>query len=493
MATYLSERGQVVRDADFIDSPTHVGAASLKMASSRLVLSLTLLGLCAGCAAGPDYRAPSASELKVPQQFSTPVAVSPQADLARWWRAFDDPALTALVERGLAANLDVDRAGARLRQARASLAAARGGLLPSLGASARGSATEDRTSYQAGFDAAYEVDVFGGVRRSVEAARASAQGAEASLHSVQLSIAAEIALNYLDARRAQTRLRIARESLAYLDDTVEIVGWRVQAGLVGSRDLEQARQLRAQTAAGVPTQQATYAAAANRLAVLLGEPPGAVEALLVPPTASPAAPAVFPAAIPAEVVRRRPDVALAERTLAAETARIGVEQAQLYPALALSGSFAGSGGSLSAAADNAVGSLVAALTAPIFRGGRIRAAVEGQRASTAAALSSYRLTVLTALEDVENALVAVDAAERRETSLVAADAAARNSADLARLQYRTGLTDFQSLLESERTLLSSQDSLASARADRAVAAVQLYKALGGGWQAAPPPSSITAP
>lgn len=459
--------------------------------------------LLAGCVAGPDYRAPTLVELKVPDEFTAAAPpTSADADLARWWQAFGDPTLTPLVERGLAANLDIDEAGSRVRAARADLRAARGALLPSLEAFGSGTRqvgertsgqTVDRTSYQIGFDAAYEADIFGGGRRSVEAARATAEGTRASLRAVQLTVASEIALNYFDAREAQARLRIARDTLSTLDETVEITGWRLKAGLVGSLDLEQARQLRAQTAASIPAIETTYAAAANRLAVLLGEAPGAVNDLLEPAAEPLKAPAVLPAAIPAEVVRRRPDVGLAERTLAAETARIGVEAAQLYPALVLSGTFSGSGASLSKAGDDMAGSLVAGITAPIFHGGQIRAAVEAQRASTAGALAAYRTSVLTALEETENALVSVSAADRREQALIAAEAAARTAAEIARIQYRSGRTDFQSLLESERTLLSSQDSLASARVARAAAAVQLYKALGGGWQAAPEPSSVAAP
>lgn len=456
--------------------------------------------LLAGCAAGPSYRTQTLADLKVPERFAA--APSPAAgaavDLALWWRAFDDETLSQLVERGLAANLDIDEAGSRVRAARADVRAATGALLPGFDVSGsatrvvKGAVNGGRTSFKTGFDAAYEVDLFGGLRRSLEAARATAEGTEASLRSVQLTVASEIAVNYFDAREAQARLRIARDTLAALDETVELVGWRRQAGLVGALDLEQARQLREQTAATVPTLQTSYAGAANRLAVLLGETPGAVNALLEPPRDAPAAPQAQAAAIPADVVRRRPDVALAERTLAAETARIGVAASQLYPALTLSGVFSGSGATVGKAADGLAGDLIAGITAPIFHGGQIRAQVEAQRATAAAALAAYRSTVLTALEESENALVAVDAAERREQSLASAEAAARSAAEIARVQYRSGLIDFQSLLDSERTLLSSQDSLASARVARSTAAVQLYKALGGGWQSAPRPSSVSA-
>jgi NodT family efflux transporter outer membrane factor (OMF) lipoprotein len=474
--------------------------------------ALLLVAVLSGCSVGPNYRPPSASALKVPAQFNAaaPASAARAVDLTRWWQGFGDPLLTQLVERALAANLDIDAAGARLRQARANLRGARGQALPSLGASGSvgrsierdgGSVIDpntgqtisvggDTTIYRAGFDAAWEADIFGGIRRSIESARAGAEGAEAELHFTQLSVASEVALNYLDARLAQERLRIARANLASQDETLRIVGWRVQAGLVSSLDLEQARQLRAQTAATIPTLETGYTAAVNRIAVLLGEAPGAVTALIDPPGSIPIAPS--PAnPIPADLLQRRPDISSAERSLAAETARIGVEKAQLYPALRLSGSFSGSATALADVPSAMIGSLLSSITAPIFQGGQIRAAIEGQRASADAALAAYRSSVLTALEDVENALTALAASERRERDVMASAQAAQNAAVYARSQYRAGLIDFQSLLESERSLLSTQDNQASARADRATATVQLYKALGGGWEAAPQPATVT--
>ncbi|AGH48081.1 MULTISPECIES: efflux transporter outer membrane subunit [Sphingomonas] len=474
----------------------------------RPIGATALLALLSACAVGPDYRAPAPSDLKVPERF---LAERPGAeiDLARWWTSFDDPVLTQLVDKSLAANLDVAVAGARLRQARASLRQAQGGALPSLSASGSVSRSigndgntyvdpstgqtisrgGDTTIFRAGFDASWEADIFGGIRRSIEAARANAQSSEANLHFTQVSVASEVGLNYLAARLAQVRLDIARRNLATQDETVEIVGWRVQAGLVSSLDLEQARQLRANTAATIPNLETSYNNAVNRIAVLLGEAPGAVNGLLRDPQAVPLPPEAIGAAIPAEIVQRRPDIAAAERTLAAETARIGVATAQLYPALRLSGSFSGSDTSLGDLPSAMIGNLVAGITAPIFNGGQIRAQIEGQRASADAALATYRQTVLTALEEVENALTALTNAERREREVIAAAEAAENAVIYARSQYRAGLIDFQALLESERSLLSAQDSRASARADRANATVQLYKALGGGWEAAPIPAT----
>ncbi len=463
------------------------------------VMALIGLTFMTGCVVGPNYRPPSHAALKVPDQFNATSSPSNQAtalDLGRWWQGFSDPVLTQLIERALNANLDVDAAGSRLRQARAALASARSGQLPSLdfgGSAARsiGQSGGDKTLFQAGFDAAYEVDLFGGVRRSVEAARADSQVALANLHAVQLSIASEVAVNYVAAQLAQTRLRIARTNLAAEEETLQIVGWRVQAGLVSALDLEQARQLRAQTAATIPTLESDYVAAVNRLAVLVGEAPGEVTALVQTSSDIPTAPLISATLIPMDVVQGRPDVDAAERGLAAETARIGVQTAQLYPALNLAGSFGGSGASFQQLADTSVGNVIANLMMPIFNGGRIRAAIEGQNAAAAAALANYRQTVLIALEEAENGLATVSAADRRSVEISIAEEAARNSAIYARSQYQTGLIDFRALLEAERSLLSTQDASATAKASRATAAVQLYKALGGGWQAAPEPASVT--
>ena len=479
----------------------------VRAAKPAPMLGLLLL---AACNAGPDYRPPSTSALKIPDQFqasSTIAAEQQLVDLARWWESFEDPVLTQLIDRAFAGNLDVSAAAARLRQARAALRGTQGQALPQIGASASASRSVgadssaridtttgqtlttggDTTIYRAGFDVAWEADIFGGIRRQVQAARADAEASEATLRFTQASIASEVGLNYVQARLAQIRLRIARENLTAQDDTLEIVGWRQKAGLVSSLDYEQARQLRAQTAASIPTIENDYTTAVNHIAVLLGEAPGAVTALIDPPASIPLAPGVD-APIPAQVIARRPDVASAERSLAAESARIGVQTAQLYPALRLSGSFAGSATSVGNVISNGLGNLVAGITAPIFEGGQIRAAIVGQRAATDAAYDSYRLSVLTALEEVENALKGREVAERREADLAVSYEAANNGNRYAKLQYRSGLIDFQSLLDSQRARLSSQDAVAAARAARATATIQLYKALGGGWQTAPMPA-----
>jgi len=476
---------------------------------SRSAIMLGLL-LLAACNAGPDYRPPGVAALKIPDQFQNTGAIAPEpesSDLARWWEQFEDPVLTGLVDRAFTGNLDVGAAASRLRQSRANLRGARGQGLPTAGMSASVSRSignssssiidpttgqtisrgGDTTVYRGGLDVAWEADLFGGIRRSIEAARASAEASEAMLRFTQASIASEVALNYIDARLAQIRLRIARENLHAQDDDLEIAGWRQQAGLVSALDVERARQLRAQTAASIPAIENDYGVAVNHIAVLLGEAPGAVTALIDPPASIPLAPDVD-APIPAQVIARRPDVANAERALAAEVARIGVETAQLYPALRLSGSFGGSATSVGNVIDHGIGSLLAGITAPIFQGGQIRAAILGQRASADIAYNEYRNVVLTALEEVENALKARDVAARREGDLSVSYEAANNAVTYARAQYRAGLLDYSTFLDSQRTLLSAQDASAIARAARASATIQLYKALGGGWQVAPMPA-----
>ncbi|MDH4105341.1 MAG: TolC family protein, partial [Gammaproteobacteria bacterium] len=313
--------------------------------NSRLPLLLLTVLANAGCTVGPEPRVPSPESLGVPAQFhasSVPTNTT-HAAVADWWDTFDDPVLSRLVEQALAANTNIDAAGARVRQARAALEGTRAGWWPTLdfGASASrlmgvGSKARvpDRTTYDAGFDARYELDLFGGQRRAVQASMADLATVEANLHSTQLTVAAEVALNYVDARLAQRQLAIARANLSAQDETLQIVQWRVQAGLVGTLDLEQARQLRAQTAATVPLREQALSSALNRLSVLTGKAPGDVDAMFQPATPIPMA---FAAgiAVPAAMLRRRPDVTAAERTLIAETARIGVREADLYPALGL--------------------------------------------------------------------------------------------------------------------------------------------------------------
>jgi multidrug efflux system outer membrane protein len=454
------------------------------------ILTIGVLALtAAGCAAGPNYSRPA---VETPTAYYGQPAQAAPAELARWWVRFDDPVLQQLVADVEAGNLDLKVAAARLIQARESVVQARAGALPSVGVSATirrnvDPDVKDTTAYSAGASAAWEIDLFGRIRRGVEAARADAEGAYFDQEAVRVSIAAETASTYIQARLAQDRLALAREDLQMADQNLQIADWRVQAGLVSSLDLERARTQRAQTAASIPTLEASYANAADRLAVLTGRAPGALRELLAAPRPVPLGPSDIAAGIPADVIRQRPDVRSAERSLASATARIGVAEAQLYPALSLSGNIGTTAFSIGGLADVVTGSILGGLDQSIFEGGRLRSQVRAQRAVADAALSTYRQSVLTALEDVQNALAALDAAKRRQTEFTAALNSANNTAILARSQYRAGLVDFTTLLDAERSLNSARDGLAVSRGDQASALVQLYRALGGGWtpQAAP--------
>lgn len=483
----------------------------------RATLATTLLAL-AGCTVGPDYQPRSASELGVPVAYSVP-APPTREDLTRWWQRFDDPVLGELVDQAATANLDVAQAIARLRQARESLVQSRADLLPSLSGNTGYSRSEtlrgggqtitlpDGTvqnvggggadNYSVGLSASYQLGLFGEVRRTVEASRAQYQASGFDFATTLLSVQQEVARNYVLARLYQAQLANARASLALQDDNLEIAGFRVQAGLVSSLDQEQARQQRAQTAATIPSLEQQYNAAVSRIGVLTAQAPGALKPRLTAARPIPVGAAPSGIGIPADVLRQRPDVRAAERTLAAATAQIGVAKAALYPNLAITGNINTRAAGVGSLLDTVTGGLFAGITQAIFNGGRLNSQVRGQEAAADAALAAYKSTVLTALEDVENAAVALDTARRREEQLTIAYEAANNAAILSRSQYRTGLTDFTTLSQQEATLLSTRNSAAQAQADAATALVQLFGALGGGWDAATvpeaPPRAASAP
>lgn len=464
-----------------------------------------------GCTVGPDHRPPSAASLNLPGDFHAPSGdAADQAELATWWTRFNDPVLSALVDKAIRNNNDLAAAQARLRAARAALRAAHGSQLPTLSAS--GSVTRQQTLrgsnggisiipgggsggtgvsvgdgstiYQGGLDASWEADIFGGLRRTAEAAHATMDGTAATLANVQATLVSEVGLNYISARQAQARLTVARANLAIQDNTVQIVRWREQAGLIGNLDLQQAIAQRAQTAANLPTLEQNYETAANAISVLLGEAPGPVSDQLSAAQPIPLGPDNVEAGVPAQLLSRRPDVISAERSLAAEVARIGVAEAQLYPALRLSGTLSTNArNSIGDLGSSIIGNVLGSLSAPLFQGGRLRAGVDQQRATADAALATYRGTVLTAVQDVENALVSIDRNKTRETELTTAESAAAETVRLAETQYQSGLVDFQTLLTAQQSLLTAQDSRTTARAARATATVQLFKALGGGWNA----------
>ena len=460
----------------------------------RFAAVLPALALAA-CTVGPNYRAPEPAALQVPATWDQRANQAEPADLSHWWDRFDDPLLSRLIGEASASNLDLAVASTRLVQARESLVQARAGLVPEAGASASVGRTfgsgANHTTFSVGADASWEVDLFGRIRRGIEAARADAEGVYYDREALRVAIAAELATNYVQARSLQERLALARQNLAIADDNLQIAQWRVQAGLASSLDSEQARAARAQSAATIPSLEETLASAIYRISVLTGRPPGALRAELGMVKPLPRGPRDLAAGIPAETLRQRPDVRSSERALAAATARIGVAQAQLYPALRLSGNIGTSAFSLGGLFNSITGGILGGLTQTLFDGGRLRSQLRAQRAAAEGALASYRQSVLTALEDVENALAALNAARARQTEFTTALDAASNSAILARIQYRSGLTSFDQLLDVERSLVSARDGLASSRADESLALIQLYRALGGGWDSTAAPDIRT--
>jgi NodT family efflux transporter outer membrane factor (OMF) lipoprotein len=470
--------------------------SSQRAASARRWVVLTLALTLAGCASvGPDY---------VPPHAATPVAwhadlqgglnaraTDPQV-LAHWWQTLNDPVLTQLITQAGAGNRDLAVAQANIRAARASRGIAAAVFYPTLDAKASASRNHNnaqsgsagaRELYTADFDAQWELDLFGGTRRAVQAADADVQASEEQLHDVLVSLLAEVALNYVDVRSLQQRIAVAQQNLATQSQSNDISSWRYQAGLGTGLDAEQARYALEQSRAQLPTLRTALAQAMNRLAVLTGRPPGAVAAQLATSAPVPVTPLTLAVGVPADVLRQRPDVRRAERQLAAQTARVGVASAAQYPNFSLLGSIgweALSAGNLFTTAARGT-TLGANLAQPIFNAGRIRQTIAVQSALQEQALATYESTLLTALQDVENALVAYAQEQTRHDALQAGAVAAQNAATLAMDQYTAGLVDFQVVLETQRALLSLQDQLAVSAGEVTADLIRLYKALGGGW------------
>jgi NodT family efflux transporter outer membrane factor (OMF) lipoprotein len=443
-----------------------------------------------GCASVTTQRtAPVAVD--VPANWSaTDISAMPDAAaLAQWWLRFDDPLLVSLVTQALQANTDVKSAEAALRQARALRDVSAAALMPGVGssASAQRSQSGDNSAvntFNAGLDASWELDIFGANRSALSASEATAQASAATLGNVQVSIAAEVALNYITLRTAQARLMIAEDNLSSQQETLQITQWRLQAGLVTSLEAEQARTATEQTRAQLPVLQTTIEQTRHALAVLTGKPPAALSDVLSAVSPVPQAADGLVLSFPAETLRQRPDVRAAEHQVTAALGRVAQADAARMPNFKLGGSLGLSALTLGALTNGAsvVSTLLASVSLPVFDGGALRAQVRAQQAALEQARVAYQAKILTALKDVEDALVALRGDRERLLRLQNAAEAAGNAALMARQRYNSGLVDFQVVLETQRTQLSTQDSVASARADLGSDHVRLYKALGGGWR-----------
>jgi len=456
------------------------------------VPALSLAALLSGCVS----LAPQGSALPqalVPAAWSGSASTpGPATSLAQWWHRFNDPLLARLVTQALQANTTVRSAQAALQQARALRDVSAARLAPSLNAA--GSAQRSKSGgneagnlFKAGFDASWEPDVFGARRSALNATEADAQAAQASLAEAQVSIAAEVAVSYIDLRGVQARLAIARNNLASQSETQQITDWRVQAGLASSLDLEQARAASAQTSAQIPTLETSAAQAQYSLAVLTGQAPGTLQALLTAAGPVPQAPGALALSLPADTLRQRPDLRAAEQRISAALARVSQADAARYPGFQISGSLGLNAltlGSL-ASGGTVASALLASISVPLLDGGAARAQVRAQEAALEQTRVAYEATVLTALKDVEDALVALQGDRERLARLQIAADAAGNAELLARQRYASGLIDFRTVLETQRTLLSTQDSVENTRASLSADHVRLYKALGGGWSPAP--------
>ncbi|MFB3118844.1 MAG: efflux transporter outer membrane subunit [Myxococcota bacterium] len=470
-------------------------ARSIRFQSNCIQFSrfVCILALAAACAAvGPDYSRP---EFTTPVKWSgrlqgglTPSELDP-ASLSRWWEDLGDPTLSRLIEAAIEANLDLRTATSQVRRARADRARTRAGRFPTLGG--QGSATQSGETdsdlgssklYSGGFDASWEIDVFGGVRRAVEAADASDEAAVEARRDVLVSVLAEVALNYVELRTFQQRHMIAVRNLENQEEALEIVRAQATAGATSGLDLEQATSNAAATQAQLPSLHQNISRAQNRLSVLLGETPGSRAEELSKFRELPVPPIEIAVGVPAEVLRRRPDVRAAERQLAAETAQVGVATAELYPKFMLNGSIGIDSLSISGAAYK----IGPEMSWRMFDGGRTRREIEIQNTVQEQALIAYEGTILEALEDVENSMTDFAQEQVRLRWLRESSEAASQAAQLAASRYEAGASPFLEVLDAQRTSLSAEDTQAASEGQVVSNLIRLYKSLGGGWTSMEP-------
>jgi NodT family efflux transporter outer membrane factor (OMF) lipoprotein len=458
---------------------------------------IAVLGLAAGCAVGPDYERPKS---ETPAAWGEK-ADTATADLSRWWTVFNDDALNTLIERAATSNHDLRIAVGRVNEARAQLGVVMGALYPEVNAGA--SHDHSRISpnaqpfrvteiyqshYSAGFDASWEIDLFGGVQRGYEAATADYESWIENRRGVMVVLMGDVARSYVDLRGYQLLVSILRQNIESARETVEITKARLAAGVATSLDVSRAEALRATAEAALPNVEAALKQSIHRLSVLVGTAPETLSAELLAPRPIPSAPPRVIVGLPSELLLRRPDVRQAERRLAVATAAVGVATAELYPKISLTGAFGldslGSADFLKW--ESRAWSLGPSIRWPIFSGGRIRAQIAVQDAQQEQALASYEKSVLVALEDVENTLVAYLRSGDRRRHLEEAVDENRKAVALADDLYKKGLTSFIDVLDAQRALYATQTELGRSVAEVTLNLVALYKALGGGWESREP-------
>lgn len=510
----------------------------------RSILSASLLGaigvVIAGCEVGPNYKAPAPNLTPAYREATTrptsqPVATMQAVDLVHWWTTLHDPELNSLIARAAEANLDLQAAAARVRQARAERGVVASSLFPTVNATGSyshslrsggvsssssfntngttggttttgggttttgggtttgtgstvsaggGSSASPTDLYEAGFDATWEIDVFGGIRRQVESSDASIQAAVEDLRDVQVTLLAEVATDYITLRGLQHQLEFTYENARTQRDTLDLTNQKFKAGLASRLDVAQVEALVATTEAQVPQVEAQVRQQIHALGTLLAVDPGALTDELMPSANIPLGPPQIPPGIPSDLLRRRPDIRRAERQLAAATANVGVAVADLFPRFSLTGSL----GLESNKFKNTFNygsrfySIGPSVSWPILDFGRIRSNIDVQNALQQQALLTYQKTVLTGLQEVDDSLVTYAKEQDRRQALEAAVDADQRAVDLAKDLWRNGLTDFLQVLTAEQNLFIVQNQLAQSQTAVSTDLVALYKALGGGWE-----------
>ncbi len=448
-----------------------------------------------GCTVGPDYTSPAPDTTDSWHTRLDKGLSAEQADpnsLSDWWNNFNDDILTSLIERAINQNLDIKDALARLKQARIARGLAETDKFPTLDLSASANWSRNGTSpttelYSTAFDAGWEIDIFGGINRSIEAATAELEASSENLNDVLVSLSSEIAISYVELRIYQTQLGIIEQNLESQTETYQLVQWEYEAGLSDELAGQQARYNLESTRSEIPGTKTSINEAMNRIAVLLGEKPGSIHNELEKPLPVPVASPEIAIGVPADILRRRPDIRMAERELAAQTAQVGVATADLYPKLSLHGSIGIQASNLSRLSSNITTTDSWVLSGgpqiswAIFDAGAIRKNIEIQSTLQEQALINYENTVLLALEEIENALTAYINEQNRIVNLKKAAEAAEKADVLAKYNYSAGLSDFNDVLESQRSLLSFQNQVAQSNGTITSNLIRLYKALGGGW------------
>lgn len=462
--------------------------------------------LCLGCTVGPNYQPPAEhmpSAWVSPPTTQASITIQEPVQVERWWTTFNDPILDSLIHRAVRSNIDVQLATERIRQSRAVLGIATAGFFPvvdangslshSFNAAGGTAGVKPKTHdlWQAGFDSTWELDIFGGVRRNIEAANASFQAAVEDRRDVLVTLLGDVATDYIQLRGFQQQILIAQENLTAQTRTLQIASTKQQIGINSGLDLANAQAQVATTKSEIPTFQRESQQVIYALSVLLGEEPAALIPELSPQSAIPVAPPIVPVGLPSELLRRRPDIRRAERQLAAATAQVGVAYADLFPRFTLNGDVSVGGSRFQNLGNwgTRAWAFGPSVSWPVFDAGAIWSNIDEQKSLQAQSLLSYRQTILNALQDVENALTAYAQEQQRREALAEAVAADQRAVAIATRGYQAGITDFLNVLVAQQSLFTAQDSLVLSNEAVGSDLVALYKALGGGWEVGEPPTT----